>query len=98
MKEGNTLEVRAAINAAFDELKCRKGSTWTDPVTWSRPDSPMRVVTYRTTYADEIAALANKTLRAAGFSNQVRVTDSDNYLPSGRGTSGPYVRVNALRA
>lgn len=50
------------------------------------------------TYADEIAALANKTLRAAGFSNKVRVTDSDNYLPSGRGTSGPYVRVNALRA
>lgn len=97
MKEGNTLEVRAAINAAFDELKCRKGSTWTDPVNWSRPDKPMRVVTYQTTYADEIAAVANKNLRRAGFNNEVRVTDTDAYLP-GRVAGGPYVRVNAKLA
>jgi hypothetical protein len=98
MKAGNTLEVRAAINAAFDELKCRKGRTWTDPVNWSRPDKPMRVVTYQTTYAGEIAERANRNLRAKGFNNQVRVTDTDAYLPGRVSIGGPYVRVNALRA
>jgi len=96
MKAGNTLEVRKAINKAFDELKHQKGGTWTDPLNWSNYSGPSRVVTYRTSFAYEIAALAQKKLRAAGFNNEVRVTDTDAQLPGRCGMGGgPYIRVNA---
>ena len=96
MQAGNTLQVRKAINEAFDELKQQKHGTWTDPVNWSDYSGPMRVVTYRTSYAYETAALAQKKLRDAGFNNEVRVTDTDACLPCGMPSGGgPYIRVNA---
>ena len=92
MQAGNTRQARWAINKAFDKLKHQKGNTWTDPVRWCDYNTPMRVVTYATIYAKEIAEEANKTLRTAGFNNEVRVTDTDIGF---RGGSGPYIRVNA---
>ena len=97
MVAGNTLQVRAAINAAFDELKHQKGGTWTDPTNWSDYSGPMRTVTYRTSFAYEIAKVAQENLRLAGFNNEVRVTDTDRQIPghAQRGGGGPYIRVNA---
>jgi len=98
MQAGNTLQVRAAINAAFDELKHHKRRTWTDQVKWGRFDGPSRVVTYQTVYASEIAAVAQKNLQLAGFDNEVRVTDTDACLPGRCGPGGPYIRVNTFIA
>ena len=95
MQAANTLEVRKAINGAFYKLGKKPGRTWTDPVVWSDYGGPERVVTYATVYAEKIAAEANKTLRAAGFNNEVRVTDNDRKLPNGSWGTGPYVKVNA---
>ena len=90
MQAGNTLQVRAAINAAFDELKHHKRRTWTDQVKWGHFDGPSRVVTYQTVYAHEIAAIAQKNLQLAGFNNEVRVTEADIKRRAG---CGPYIRV-----
>lgn len=96
MKFANTLEVRAAVHAAADELGLQSymRKSWTDKPQWTREPTSNRVVTFATVYADEIAKVATANLRRRGFNNNdVRVTDNDNMYGS-----GPYIRVNATIA
>lgn len=93
--QATTLQVRSAINEAFRSLKVRHEGTWTDPEKFDKNKTKDRVVAYRTYAADRVAAVANDKLIAAGFSNRVRVTDTETGF---RGGNGPYIRVNAVLA
>lgn len=92
MKQANTLQVRAIINAAFKQLKHQTRGSWTDTLRKNEFSNPMRTVTYGSAYASEIAKLAQKKLRVAGYSNQIRVTDNGT---GWRGGKGPYLKVEA---
>lgn len=81
MKAGNTLEVRQHLNAAIKELSCSIDSNWTDPCRPYRHDNNKRTITIRTGNTFEVAKLANKKLRDAGFDNLVYVSgDYNSYV------------------
>ena len=92
MAYGNTRQVRKVLNEAVKDAGAVKGSTWTDaPGQFGRRanSTTERIVTYAVTDVDKVAALAQKMLRAAGYDNDVRVTDNDIH------GGGPYIKVNA---
>ena len=77
MKPGNTLEVRACLKEAINELGYYVSGNWTDPLKYSLYVTDERVVTMRIGGNPEllkIAVLANQKLADAGFINRVRIT------------------------
>ena len=71
----NTLQCRAAINAAIKELHAFKGSTWTDCKNWGcdRSMESERIVGYVVSKHNEVHKLAQAKLTAAGFQNVIRI-------------------------